>query len=411
MSDSLREVFADAHAVAGSDPNVALFKLRWCGEVIAKELGSRSSIEWPQGLRFELFIDELLNRGAIDSDTAAKLDKARVIGNRAVHEMSCTSAEAQIVLACIADLAKIAFPTTELSVSRFGIRPMPSKKQTSMGDVVSRMHTSGNAGRKHYQPRLIRPKGQLWSGFLAIVVIVIAFSSLVSWTYSGLTPAEIKQRFDIAFALGDSKRSAGSFAEAEEHYKSAISLIPTSGLAHRYLGETLIHLDRYQEAERELQEAMKLGATGSGTLHQYGMALFAQKRYDAAMKIYEDIIATDPSFCAVYLSLAVLEVDTGRYGSAIYHLSDRWVCRESKLDVLSVRASAFAALRQWDMAVEDLSSLVEARPDDPDLRDRLAEAHSGMGEAEVSRDQRAIADRIRKRRITGVKSFLTWLFN
>lgn len=411
MSEELRSIYLDAQAVAESDPNTALFKLRWCAETIAEKIGTQRSIEWPQGLRFELFIDELSRQNAISADVADKLDKTRIVANRAIHEMRGTKSEANLVLGYIRDLSSVAFPSVNLSDARANSKQTAAAGKQSLRIKIDAMHQGSRTSRKRYYPRPLGMVERFSPGCLAVLVIIVLLPTYVIFGIDASTPAEAKGRFDKALSLGNDKFNSRDFEEAAEAYESATELIPTNALAHRSLGGALFELKEYEKSEKEFSSAIMLGEWDRYTVLMYGITLHKQGKYNASIGIYREMMRIDPGYCYIYPNIAISMFKKGLFAEAIYFASDPRACEGSRDFVLSTRASAFAALNQWDRAVVDLNILVQAYPDDSDIRDRLGEAYEGLGDMGSARSQRSIADDIRWRNVGGVGSFLTWLFN
>jgi len=66
------------------------------------------------------------------------------------------------------------------------------------------------------------------------------------------------------------------FAEAETELHHATDLSASSSLAHLYRGRVLISLQKYEEAEKELQRVISLGGAHVPMAYRYLGALFKE---------------------------------------------------------------------------------------------------------------------------------------
>ena len=84
-------------------------------------------------------------------------------------------------------------------------------------------------------------------------------------------------------------------SSAESHLREAVKLNSASASAHYYLGMTLIKLRRYDEAQVELESAIKNGGDGIALAHRYlgGLYQSAHKNKEAADEL-EKYLKLDP---------------------------------------------------------------------------------------------------------------------
>ena len=110
----------------------------------------------------------------------------------------------------------------------------------------------------------------------------------------GLTPARASHVEQLLSArLG----GLGRWEEAAEVHRRAIARRPAGPEAHRRLGAVLLHgLGKAREAEPELREAIRLGATEARAHGDLALALVAQDRYADAVAEFDAARAIDPRY-------------------------------------------------------------------------------------------------------------------
>ena len=104
--------------------------------------------------------------------------------------------------------------------------------------------------------------------------------------------------YNISGALLNEKKldeSNQKLGQAESHLREALKLKSTGPSAHYYLGMTLIKLRRYEEAQSELESAIKNGGDGIALAHKYlgGLYMSARRNKEAADEL-EKYVQLDP---------------------------------------------------------------------------------------------------------------------
>ena len=104
--------------------------------------------------------------------------------------------------------------------------------------------------------------------------------------------------YNISGALLNDKKldeSNQKLGQAESHLREALKLKSTGPSAHYYLGMTLIKLRRYEEAQSELESAVKNGGDGIALAHKFlgGLYMSARRNKEAADEL-EKYVQLDP---------------------------------------------------------------------------------------------------------------------
>ena len=87
-----------------------------------------------------------------------------------------------------------------------------------------------------------------------------------------------------------------SYAEAALELNEAAELLPNNGRIRLQLGGALLQLERWDDAERELLAAYRMGGTQLGGAQlMLGQIYFQQKKYENALKAFEQYLADVPA--------------------------------------------------------------------------------------------------------------------
>jgi len=97
-----------------------------------------------------------------------------------------------------------------------------------------------------------------------------------------------------------------NFADAEKHYRIAISLNPNNAIAHEYYGSLLAQLGRPREAEEQCRKAIELDPLSPIGGWFYPMALYLELRFDEAIREADRVLGLDPNFSPEHLILSFI---------------------------------------------------------------------------------------------------------
>jgi tetratricopeptide (TPR) repeat protein len=97
---------------------------------------------------------------------------------------------------------------------------------------------------------------------------------------------------DAQYKLGLLLNRKQRFEEAATELEAAAKILPKSARIHLQLGGALLQLKRLDEAERALIESYRLGGAEMGGAQLFlGELYFTQKRYELAMRAFEQYLA------------------------------------------------------------------------------------------------------------------------
>ena len=110
---------------------------------------------------------------------------------------------------------------------------------------------------------------------------------------------------------GNSLYKAKNFPEAETTYRKALLLDSLSGKANFGIAASAYEQGRYEESSRYLERALKdtrlTPAQASATLHNLGNVAMKAKKYEEAVRLYEESLIADPESDDTRYNLALAQ--------------------------------------------------------------------------------------------------------
>ena len=102
----------------------------------------------------------------------------------------------------------------------------------------------------------------------------------------------VSSMFNLGILLKKLKR----YEEAEKEYREAIKINPNLAYAHNNLGILLHNLERYEETEKEFREAIKINPNYANAHYILGFLLEELKRYEEAAIFLKKALQINPEF-------------------------------------------------------------------------------------------------------------------
>lgn len=162
--------------------------------------------------------------------------------------------------------------------------------------------------------------------------------------------------------LGILHAATGKHVEAENYYKTAISLDAKNPETYRYYGKWLIDRQRYAEAQSILQQGLRISPQHLEMQQFYNMAMQYTGGKNVRLENMLEQLKTQPTADA-YLNLSL----------EYYNLGDYEKCVEAAQQSLQLKpdyelaynniCSAYNALKQYDKAIEACEKAIQIKPD------------------------------------------------
>ena len=123
-------------------------------------------------------------------------------------------------------------------------------------------------------------------------------------------PGTVRQQLqaNARYLLGLLFNRKQRFSEAVKELETAGKMLPNSPRIHLQLGAALLQLSKLEEAERQLLAAYRIaGAEMGAAQFLLGELYFAQKKYENAMRAFEQYLADVPKAPNAAQVLSVVE--------------------------------------------------------------------------------------------------------
>ena len=125
----------------------------------------------------------------------------------------------------------------------------------------------------------------------------------------------------VQFALADWRTwGLWDWKGAESAFKKSIALNPNDGLTRATYSQLLNILGRPREAMEQIELALKLDPIDPFVITMYGIDLFLARRYDEAIKAYNDALKIEPGYTIAAGNLEYALVMKGNYKEALEYL-------------------------------------------------------------------------------------------
>lgn len=218
---------------------------------------------------------------------------------------------------------------------------------------------------------------------------------------------------------------------AEEQFDKALQMDPTNSVAHA--GKALVLMNRLsssnmtirnqrdsmlKQAENECRMALQKDPYSPEAHYQLAQSLREQKRYDEAIKEYNEAIKSDPKYSEAYAGLGMLKLDanslgeaegafkqaiqynsgnsTAHYGlgktylkmgnidAAIKELNTALYQNKNSFPAHQAMGEAYQAQGNTNAALAEYRKSIDIKPENPEAYLHIADVREGRGDLELS---------------------------
>jgi tetratricopeptide (TPR) repeat protein len=171
----------------------------------------------------------------------------------------------------------------------------------------------------------------------------------------------------------------GDNLQADKEYLEALRLSPKLPAAHHWYAWFLVHQGRAEEAVREIDEAQKLGPDQVIIADNAGKIAYLLRDYPLAVKKHKYALELNPDFRKAHRDLALVYAEMGNIDESLREIEWAKGLTDDGLDLVSVRAYAYARNGRADAARELLGQLEAVAAEKPLAQD-IAAVYVALGE-------------------------------
>ena len=171
----------------------------------------------------------------------------------------------------------------------------------------------------------------------------------------GLAPASANAT-NAANYMANAYLKLDDTEQAIKAYKTSLKLNPFVEETHAKLGNLYFSLERYDEAEKEYKEVVKLSSNGVN-YYALGQVYLATERYDEAENVFNEVRRLTPDKADGYFGLGLTYSGQERYEEAIAQFEKALERDRGLLEAHAEIGYAYADMGQIDMAQTKLEFL------------------------------------------------------
>ncbi len=176
-----------------------------------------------------------------------------------------------------------------------------------------------------------------------------------------------------------------AWSDAETAFRRSLELNAGYAPAHHWYGiNFLAVLGRFEQADSELEAAIRLDPLSSIMLEGRGFLRTLMRQYDEAIELFTSMLATDPSFYKAYTAMGRAYMQKGMYAKAIGFLEKGLAIAGEVPNILAALGQAYAFSGDRPTAMNFLEKLqqVAARRSVPPTYFGII--HLGLGEKDAA---------------------------
>jgi Tfp pilus assembly protein PilF len=164
----------------------------------------------------------------------------------------------------------------------------------------------------------------------------LADSYMLIGGYSGFPPKDLMEKaraaaqkaVELDDSLAETHTAKALVAQtldwdwpmAEAEYRRAIALNPNYATAHHWYAEYLALMGRFDEAEKQIEQARQLDPLSLIIATDHGVFLYYARRYDAAIEQLHSVLEMDPAYPRAGM-IDEAFVESGRRAELLAHVA------------------------------------------------------------------------------------------
>ncbi|MHC4239824.1 MAG: tetratricopeptide repeat protein [Planctomycetota bacterium] len=217
--------------------------------------------------------------------------------------------------------------------------------------------------------------------YLPCVGLLMAVAWLLRrlWTY---VPGSVSRRIVIAafvsvLAVAESvatRRYLIHWRDSEKFYQHMLSLAPNAASVHMNLANTVLKMERHDEAIKHYKEAIKIRPDYVEAYYNLGIALCSAKKHAEAVEAYYAVLRLRKNHRKVLFRLADALAKNGQLDEAISYYDEALEQAPNNVEVLNNFALALVKKGTIDEAVKIYEKSLEIKPGSVEVLNNLGNA-------------------------------------
>jgi tetratricopeptide (TPR) repeat protein len=122
-------------------------------------------------------------------------------------------------------------------------------------------------------------------------------------TIHKVQPPSVLATFEELEQSGDRLRGEKAYLDALDYYRAALLKQPNSAEVYNKAGIAELQIQRYKEARKDFEKAIKNDKTLANAYNNLGAVLYEQKKYGPALKQYRKALKLDPDVATYYCNM------------------------------------------------------------------------------------------------------------
>ena len=186
-----------------------------------------------------------------------------------------------------------------------------------------------------------------------------------------------------------------AFEEATAYFEKAIRLNPQNATTYRLMGDGYAHVSRFSKAIEYYQKALEIAPDDAETeknlvitYNNYGVTLRNNGEWDAAIRVYRDALALQPTYQLTRTNLidalwkkANAHRQSGRSADAIATYLELQKMHPEDTDIASLLGELYLKVQDYPAAVSAFHKVYTARPTDKQAQHNLIAAYQQYAKA------------------------------
>ena len=202
-----------------------------------------------------------------------------------------------------------------------------------------------------------------------------------------------------------------AFDEATPYFQKAIRLDPENATTYRIMGDGYAHVSQFSKAIEYYQKALELASNDAEaqknlviTYNNYGVTLRNNGEWDAAIRVYRDALALQPTYQVTKTNLmdalwqkANAHRQSGRSAEAIATYLELQKMQPDDTNISSLLGELYLKVRDYPAAISAFQQVHTAQPTNEQARHNLMAAYQQYAQAlRNQRDYSASATQLEK---------------